>query len=120
MARLVWQVLSTGYSRELPGNTHAEECCLLKLSDVSEARGGTIYTTMEPCSERLSGKKPCVFHLIEAGIARVVMGCMEPSNFVTCEGTRLLQQADIQVLYIPSLAKECLAPNRHIVTNDDE
>lgn len=25
------RLLTTGFSRELPGNTHAEECCLLKL-----------------------------------------------------------------------------------------
>jgi pyrimidine deaminase RibD-like protein len=39
-------VLSTGYSRELPGNTHAEECCLLKLSNLESARNCTIYSTM--------------------------------------------------------------------------
>ncbi|KAJ3326673.1 DRAP deaminase, partial [Kappamyces sp. JEL0680] len=65
-------VLATGYSRELPGNTHAEECCLLKLADRSLAKGATIYSTMEPCGKRLSGNRCCALLIIEAGIARVV------------------------------------------------
>lgn len=68
--------LSTGYSRELPGNTHAEECALEKLvrhcahtpgeqGSGADAASRTpleliMYTTMEPCSERLSGNTPCV------------------------------------------------------------
>ncbi|CAG8617770.1 8185_t:CDS:2 [Paraglomus occultum] len=50
-----YETLATGYSRKLPGNTHAEECCLIKLSSldpssVSPFSSLTIYTTMEPCS----------------------------------------------------------------------
>ena len=67
-------LLTTGYSRELPGNTHAEECAMEKLArhcartphvyNISEARQReplelVLYTTMEPCSERLSGNLPC-------------------------------------------------------------
>jgi pyrimidine deaminase RibD-like protein len=29
--------ITQGYSRELPGNTHAEQCCLLKLSYLTSA-----------------------------------------------------------------------------------
>ncbi|KAJ3193876.1 DRAP deaminase, partial [Irineochytrium annulatum] len=75
-------VLSTGFSRELPGNTHAEECCLLKLADTAQARGATMYTTMEPCGERLSGKQGCAQRLIAVGIGRVVVGASEPRNFI--------------------------------------
>lgn len=64
-------IITLGYSRELPGNTHAEECCLLKLSSLDSARGATMYSTMEPCGERLSGSTPCATRLKECGIARV-------------------------------------------------
>lgn len=110
-------LLSTGYSRELPGNTHAEQCCLLKLDgdDIGRAKGGTMYTTMEPCSVRLSGNVPCTTRIIEAGIARVVVGVPEPDNLVVCEGTRLLTEAGIQVDTLEGYQEECLKPNRHIL-----
>jgi tRNA pseudouridine synthase 8/2,5-diamino-6-(5-phospho-D-ribitylamino)-pyrimidin-4(3H)-one deaminase len=40
------KIITKGHSRELLGNTHAEECCLLKLLDSEAARGATLYTTM--------------------------------------------------------------------------
>ncbi|KAI8142770.1 cytidine deaminase-like protein [Fennellomyces sp. T-0311] len=90
--------LTTGFSRELPGNTHAEECALLKLKELGEARGGTMYTTMEPCSTRLSGNRPCTDRLIEAQIARVVMGVREPPDLVQCTGLQQLKDHGIEVL----------------------
>ncbi|KAI9030425.1 cytidine deaminase-like protein [Hyaloraphidium curvatum] len=108
-------VLSTGFSRELPGNTHAEQCCLEKLPDASAARAGTMYTTMEPCSKRLSGNRPCVDRLVEAGIGRVVVGVPEPANLVVCEGTRILNENGITVDTLVGYEEECLAPNRHIL-----
>lgn len=109
------ELLTTGFSRELPGNTHAEQCCLEKLQDLSLARGGTMYTTMEPCSVRLSGNRPCVDRIIEAGIGRVVMGVPEPDNLVVCEGTRLLTERGIAVDALLGYEEECLKPNRHIL-----
>lgn len=59
-----WEMISEGFSREIEGNTHAEECCILKAQDIltrsahnNKAHPFTIYTTMEPCSKRLSGNK---------------------------------------------------------------
>lgn len=39
-------VVSCGFSRELPGNTHAEECALMKVAPELVV-GSTIYSTME-------------------------------------------------------------------------
>ncbi|EST09096.1 Phosphatidic acid phosphatase type 2/haloperoxidase [Kalmanozyma brasiliensis GHG001] len=70
-------ILATGFSRELPGNTHAEQCALDKLASdfKSKAQQKTaknvptldldLYTTMEPCSERLSGNLPCVQRILQ-------------------------------------------------------
>lgn len=44
----------TGYSRELIGNTHAEQCCIMKAVG-QDLTNSIMYTTMEPCNERLSG-----------------------------------------------------------------
>ncbi|KAJ1993413.1 hypothetical protein H4R33_000668 [Dimargaris cristalligena] len=118
------RVLATGFSRELPGNTHAEECALQKAGDTAtrsnnstpQFPGATMYTTMEPCSRRLSGNVPCCQRLIEARVARVVLGVKEPPNFVQCEGLSLLEKGGIEVVYIPGYEKECLAPNAHIIS----
>ncbi|KAJ9474669.1 Dolichyldiphosphatase [Pseudozyma hubeiensis] len=71
------EFLATGFSRELPGNTHAEQCALDKLaSNFGLAKQPTdahnvptldldLYTTMEPCSERLSGNLPCVQRILK-------------------------------------------------------
>lgn len=100
-------VLSTGYSRELPGNTHAEANALAKItgplpSDVS------VYTTMEPCSVRTSGLAPCANALIDAGIKRCYIGVGEPDDFVQCEGAQKLMNAGIEVIWLSGLEAECL------------
>ena len=100
-------ILATGFSREIEGNTHAEECCLLKLKDSTLAKGAHIYTTMEPCGERLSGKTPCATRLIEAGVARVICGIREPKHFISnCLGTDQLREAGIIVDYLEGFEGE--------------
>ncbi|CAG8604152.1 10672_t:CDS:2 [Paraglomus brasilianum] len=115
-----FETLATGYSRELPGNTHAEECCLIKLSSIdpssiSSFSSLTIYTTMEPCSTRLSGKKSCTELIMASPIKRVVMGVAEPDRFVKCEGVRMLMNEGIEVTIVPGVAEECLSINRHVL-----
>jgi pyrimidine deaminase RibD-like protein len=113
------EVLATGYSRELSGNTHAEENALAKLlANGSQSKqsvqltGLDMYATMEPCSERLSGNKPCTDRIIEAGrlIGRVILGVREPDTFVRCIGVEKLQQQGIVVVRNEDeqLEKECL------------
>jgi pyrimidine deaminase RibD-like protein len=120
-------VLATGYSRELPGNTHAEECALIKVGCLAAtgeagpspnaARGCAMFTTMEPCSLRLSGKTPCADLLRAAGVARVVVAVFEPPTFVAaCSGVQQLRDAGVRVDVVDDA--ECrrlaLAPNAHL------
>lgn len=104
------EVLSTGFSRELPGNTHAEQCALEKMLPGTPPQGSTMYTTMEPCSERLSGNKPCLYRILDAGgIATVVVGAKEPKTFIqenVCE--RVLQDGGIAYVHVSGLEKEIL------------
>lgn len=55
-------IVSEGYTRELTGNTHAEENALAKVDSLDW--GTELYTSMEPCSLRLSGNLPCVDRII--------------------------------------------------------
>ncbi|KAJ2182035.1 hypothetical protein GGF45_001142 [Coemansia sp. RSA 551] len=108
-------VLSKGYSRQLPGNTHAEQCALDALDKTLDLSTATLYTTMEPCSKRLSGNTPCVQRIIDAGIMRVVVGVREPPNFVQCTGVELLEQHGVHVVFITELDAECRQLNQHLV-----
>lgn len=120
-------VLATGFSRELPGNTHAEEVALAKLrgggggsggddKPLPALRGATLYSSMEPCSVRLSGKAPCAQRIIAAGVGRVVMAIAEPPHFVTCTGVSTLRAAGIEVVVAGDAECEALArqANAHI------
>lgn len=120
-------VLSTGYTLELPGNTHAEQCCLQKFAkshNLSEERVGellaadvdaVLYTTMEPCVERLSGNLPCIERILrtwrggETGIKRVYTAVKEPDTFVKQNSSRAqLEAKGIQVIYVPGFEEEAL------------
>jgi pyrimidine deaminase RibD-like protein len=120
-------ILATGYSRELPGNTHAEANALLKgqmlsaeeLSSLFSTKDpiqyhsllphADIYTTLEPCSIRRSGLRPCADALVESKIKRCMIGVSEPDDFVKCEGAQRLKEAGIEVIWLDSLQDECLA-----------
>ncbi|KAH9982694.1 diaminohydroxyphosphoribosylamino-pyrimidine deaminase, partial [Lactifluus volemus] len=117
-------ILATGYSRELPGNTHAEANALEKARNLSPEQSPTfsdiddvlmhtdVYTTLEPCSVRTSGLSPCADALITAGIRRCFIGVGEPDDFVQCEGAQKLRAAGCQVIWIKGLEDECLAAAR--------
>lgn len=114
------KVLSTGYSLELPGDrpgdpgtTHAEQCCLIKVAEehgVSESQlpvvlpsNTVLYTTMEPCNERLSGNKTCVDRILamKSAIKAVYVGIREPNTFTERnDGLVRLKNAGVYVALI--------------------
>ncbi|KAJ2078098.1 hypothetical protein H4R24_004707 [Coemansia sp. RSA 988] len=113
------QIITTGYSRELPGNTHAAQCAISKSKNTKQAnlvRGSVLYTTMEPCSFRLSGNTPCSTHIINAGIKQVVIGVKEPATFSDCHGVARLIEAGIDVIHLKILEEECLRLNIHLLS----
>ena len=93
------EIISTGYTLELEGNTHAEQVCLLKISDETKESSNrfprtrslrlALYTTMEPCNKRASGNMPCVDRILETlslernlQVRKVYTGVSEPEKFV--------------------------------------
>jgi diaminohydroxyphosphoribosylaminopyrimidine deaminase/5-amino-6-(5-phosphoribosylamino)uracil reductase len=105
--------LATGYSRETDPVAHAEESALGKLADVPV--GATIYSTLEPCSERKSRPLPCTRLILAAGIQRVVIAWREPDLFVAdCQGVELLTAAGVEVVELPELAEAARAVNAHL------
>ena len=78
---------------ELKGGAHAEVNALADAGD--KARGATMYVTLEPCAHQ-GDTPPCADALIEAGVARVVAGQLDPHPDHT-GGLARLEQAGIQV-----------------------
>src|SRR4051794_4160002 len=70
--------VEAGYRGELRAGDHAEFTVLEKKLRGEGLAGATVFTTLEPCTERGLTKIPCADRLVEAGIARVVIGYMDP------------------------------------------
>lgn len=110
------QEISRGYSRETDNHVHAEESALAKLSsDDPRLKAATIYSTLEPCSQRKSRSRTCTQLILEAGIPRVVMAWREPNLFVADgQGYELLTNTGVAVVEVPDLAEQAQAPNTHL------
>ncbi len=114
--------LSRGFSRENDPVVHAEESALGKLTpgdpgDPGDPRlpGATIYSTLEPCSQRKSRPRSCTELIIASGIRRVVIAWREPDLFVAdCQGYELLEQAGLEVTELAAFSEQAAAPNRHL------
>jgi pyrimidine deaminase RibD-like protein len=108
--------LSRGFSRENDPIVHAEESALGKLTPGDpRLPGATIYSTLEPCSQRKSRPRSCTELIIASGIRRVVIAWREPDLFVAdCQGYELLEQAGLEVIELPAFSEQAAAPNRHL------
>ena len=68
---------------EGPGTAHAEVMALVEAGD--RARGSTVVCTLEPC-DHTGRTGPCTLALIEAGVARVVVGAGDSNPVVDGAG----------------------------------
>ncbi|MEN8256619.1 MAG: bifunctional diaminohydroxyphosphoribosylaminopyrimidine deaminase/5-amino-6-(5-phosphoribosylamino)uracil reductase RibD [Thermodesulfobacteriota bacterium] len=109
------KVIGQGYHSKA-GTPHAEVHALQAAG--KKAKGATIYVTLEPCNH--TGKTPpCTKTIVASGIARVVVGMVDPNPLVAGSGCRYLESQGVEVAG-ELLAEECRAINRpfikHITT----
>lgn len=105
------QVVGRGW-HERAGGPHAEVVALREAGE--RARGATLYVTLEPCSH-YGRTPPCTEALIEAGVARVVVGLKDPNPHV--DGVTRLRQAGLEVEMADPLEQEsCARLNEEFLT----
>ena len=86
------QVVGEGW-HERKGGPHAEVVALDAARE--RARGATLYVTMEPCTHH-GETPPCTTAILEARVARVVAGALDP-NPKAGGGLKELRAAGVEV-----------------------
>ena len=106
-------IIGEGWHRQC-GQGHAEVNAIASVCDASLLKESTLYVTLEPCSHY--GKTPpCARLIIERGIPRVVVGCLDPFKEVSGRGVALVQEAGVEVV-VGVLEQECRQLNCRFMT----
>jgi diaminohydroxyphosphoribosylaminopyrimidine deaminase/5-amino-6-(5-phosphoribosylamino)uracil reductase len=80
------------------GGRHGEIVALEAAGE--RARGTTLYVTLEPCAHH-GTTPPCVDAILAAGVARVVVGALDP-NPEAAGGAERLREAGVEVEVVDS------------------
>jgi diaminohydroxyphosphoribosylaminopyrimidine deaminase/5-amino-6-(5-phosphoribosylamino)uracil reductase len=91
------EVVGEGW-HERKGGQHGEVVALEAAGE--RARGATLYLTMEPCTHH-GDTPPCTDAILEAGVARVVAGALDP-NPKAGGGLEQLRAAGVDVELVDS------------------
>ncbi|MDD5110357.1 MAG: bifunctional diaminohydroxyphosphoribosylaminopyrimidine deaminase/5-amino-6-(5-phosphoribosylamino)uracil reductase RibD [Patescibacteria group bacterium] len=102
------KVIGEGFHHQA-GMPHAEVEALAAC--VHDPRRATLYVNLEPCDHEDKKTPPCTRGIIASGVARVVVGMVDPNPKVSGRGIAHLQNAGLQVT-VGVLPEECVALNR--------
>ena len=96
------------------GEAHAEVNAIRSVKNENLLKESTIYVSLEPCSHY--GKTPpCADLIINKGIPKVVVGCMDPFSLVAGKGIQKMRDAGIEVT-VGVLEEECRQLIRRFIT----
>ncbi len=86
------RVIARGWT-QAGGRPHAEAEALAAVG--AEATGATLYVTLEPCAHASPRGPACADLVAASGIARVVIGCLDPDPRTAGQGLARLLAAGI-------------------------
>ncbi|WP_265587497.1 bifunctional diaminohydroxyphosphoribosylaminopyrimidine deaminase/5-amino-6-(5-phosphoribosylamino)uracil reductase RibD [Sphingomicrobium arenosum] len=77
------------------GRPHAEAVALERAGEL--ARGASLYVTLEPCAHSSVRGPTCARSIVEAGVGKVVIACLDPDPRTAGSGVTMLREAGIKV-----------------------
>jgi diaminohydroxyphosphoribosylaminopyrimidine deaminase/5-amino-6-(5-phosphoribosylamino)uracil reductase len=90
------QVVGKGWHKKL-GGPHAEINALEDCETLGvNPQGATMYVTLEPCCHQAK-TGPCTEAIIAAGVAKVIVAAIDPSEHANGKGIEQLRNAGIEV-----------------------
>lgn len=87
------QIVGQGFHQRA-GSAHAEIVALRQAG--SQAKNASLYVTLEPCCHH-GRTPPCIDAIIQAGIKKVYVACLDPNPLMAGKGVLALQNAGIEV-----------------------
>ena len=88
------QIIGEGFHPKA-GEPHAEVFALREAGE--QAKGSTAFVNLEPCNH-YGRTPPCTEALISAGIAKVVVGMVDPNPLVAGNGIERLRETGMEVV----------------------
>lgn len=108
-------VLGSAYRGEYGSGDHAEFTLLGRKMAGVDVAGATLFTTLEPCTERRS-HKPCAEWIIEKGITSVLIGILDPNPRIYAQGWTRLRDSGIDVgFFTPTFREEIRKDNEAFI-----
>ncbi len=89
-------IIGEGWHQQV-GGPHAEVNAVHSVKERTLLSQATLYVNLEPCSTH-GRTPPCADLILESGIPRVVIGCMDPNPQVAGRGIKKLREAGVEVV----------------------
>ena len=107
------RIIGEGYHKEY-GGPHAEVNAIDSVAGRLQLRQATVYVSLEPCSH-FGKTPPCANLLVECGVKKVVVACLDPNPAVAGNGLARLEAAGIETV-VNVLQTEAEELNRRFIT----
>ncbi len=107
------KIIGEGFTSPYGGN-HAEVNAIDAVKDQELLKKATMYVTLEPCNH-IGKTPPCTELIINSGIKKVVIGCIDANSIVSGKGIKRLHNAGCEVV-VGVMEKECKEHHKRFFT----